>query len=79
MARWGLPIDQALQLIDQPASASGKRPGFAFTAEQTERLAMLLEIDQLATDVYRDAGAWLNRPNRSTVFGGWLAARDDGH
>ena len=69
MARWGVPVDQALKLIDHAPSASGKRPQFAFTAEQTDRLAMLLEIDQLAAQVFRDAASWLHGPNRSTVFG----------
>jgi uncharacterized protein (DUF2384 family) len=70
MQRWGVPDDQALQLIDQPPSKSGKRPRFSLSADQAERLQLLREIDQQAIDLYhRDAGNWLRRPNSSTLFG----------
>jgi hypothetical protein len=70
MKRWGVPDDQALELIGQPPSPSGKRPRFALTTEQADRLELLRDIDRHATDIHQDAGAWLRRPNRSTVFGG---------
>ena len=70
MARWGVPDAQALELIGQPPSPSGRRPRFALTTEQAERLELLRDIDRHATDIHQDAGAWLRRPNRSTVFGG---------
>jgi hypothetical protein len=38
MARWDVPDAQALQLIGQPPSASGKRPRFALNPDQVERL-----------------------------------------
>jgi uncharacterized protein (DUF2384 family) len=70
MARWGIPDYQALQLIGQPPSASSKRPRFALTPDQTERLEMLREVDRHATDIYQDAGEWVRRVNRSTMFAG---------
>jgi uncharacterized protein (DUF2384 family) len=70
MARWDVPEDQALQLIDQPASASDKRPRFALSTEQAERLDLLYQIDHTATDIHHSpAGDWLLRPNSSTLFG----------
>jgi hypothetical protein len=36
----------------------------------TERLALLRKIDSHATDLYRDAGGWLKRPNSGTMFAG---------
>jgi uncharacterized protein (DUF2384 family) len=70
MARWGIPDAEALQLIGQPLSASGKRPWFALNPEQAGRLEMLREIDRHATDIYQDAGEWLRRPNQTTMFAG---------
>jgi uncharacterized protein (DUF2384 family) len=70
MARWSIPDTQALQLVGQRPSASGKRPRFALDPEQAERLGMLLEIDRHATDIYQDAGEWVRRVNRSTMFAG---------
>jgi uncharacterized protein (DUF2384 family) len=70
MARWDVPDAQALQLIGQPPSASGKRPRFALNPDQAERLALLREVDRHATDIYQDAAGWLQRVNRSTMFGG---------
>ena len=70
MARWGIPDDQALKLIDHAPGASDKRPRFALTSEQAERLDLLREIDRHAADIYDDAGEWLRRPNRSTMFSG---------
>ena len=70
MKRWDVPDDQALELIGQPPSPSGKRPRFALTTEQADRLELLRDIDRNATDIHQDAGAWLRRPNRSTMFGG---------
>ena len=70
MKRWSIPDAQALEMIGQPPSPSGKRPRFALTTEQADRLELLRDIDRHATDIHQDAGAWLRRPNRSTVFGG---------
>ena len=70
MKRWAIHDAQALELIGQRPSPSGKHPRFALTAEQAERLDLLRDIDRHATDIHQDAGAWLRRPNRSTVFGG---------
>jgi hypothetical protein len=70
MARWSVPDDQALQLIGQPPRASGKRPRFALNPDQAERLELLREVDRHATDIYQDAAGWLQRVNRSTMFGG---------
>jgi uncharacterized protein (DUF2384 family) len=70
MARWGVPDVQALQLVGQPPSASGKRPRFALNPDQAERLEMLREVDRHATDIYQDAGQWLRRPNQTTMFAG---------
>jgi hypothetical protein len=70
MQHWGVPDDQAMQLIDQAPSASGKRPEFALTTDQAERLEMLREIDRHAGDVYQEAGGWLRRSNPSLVFAG---------
>ncbi len=67
---WGLPDDIALKLIGQAASDSGKRPRFALTTEQIDRLALLRQIQEAGSAVHQDVGAWLLRPNRSTVFGG---------
>src|SRR5437879_2896681 len=52
MARWQVPDTEALTLIDQPPGASGKRPRFALTTDQTERLALLREIDRHASALY---------------------------
>ena len=52
MARWVVPDDQALKLIGQPPSPSGKRPRFALTAEQADRLELLRDIDRHATDIH---------------------------
>jgi uncharacterized protein (DUF2384 family) len=70
MARWGVSDAEALQLIGQPPSASGKRPRFALNPDQAERLEMLREVDRHATDIYQDAGEWLRRPNQTTMFAG---------
>jgi uncharacterized protein (DUF2384 family) len=70
MATWGIPDVQALQLIGQPSSASGKRPRFALNPDQAERLELLREVDRHATDIYQDAAGWLRRVSRSTMFGG---------
>jgi hypothetical protein len=56
---------------DRPAArASGKRPRFALNPDQAERLEMLREVDRHAIDIYQDAAGWLQRVNRSTMFGG---------
>ncbi len=70
MARWDVPDAEALQLIGQPASASGKRPRFALNPDQADRLGMLREVDHHATDIYQDAGEWLRRPIQTTMFAG---------
>jgi uncharacterized protein (DUF2384 family) len=70
MARWSVPTTRALQLIGQPASASGKRPRFALNLDQAERLELLRDVDRHATDIYQDAAGWLQRANGSTMFGG---------
>jgi hypothetical protein len=70
MDRWGIPDDQALRLIDRPPSASGKRPQFALSTDQAERLDLLREIDLYASGVYQEAGGWLRRSNPSPIFAG---------
>jgi hypothetical protein len=65
MDRWNVPDRHALRLIDYPAglTKSGKRPRFALTTPQSERLAYLIEIDINLRTLSVDATAWLAREN----------------
>ncbi len=69
MTRWQVPDAEALVLIDQPPSATGKRARFALTTDQSERLALLREIDRQAGTLHDDVGAWLRAKSRSAAFG----------
>jgi hypothetical protein len=65
MDRWNIPDKEALRLINYPAglTKTGKRPRFALTTPQSERLAYLMEIDANLRTLSGDAGGWLTRRN----------------
>ena len=73
------PLDGFLMSLDSQApSASGKRPRFALSAEQAERLALLREIDQQATETYQDAGAMAAKVEQQHLVRSAHTARSHG-
>ena len=72
MQEWGVPDDQALELIGFPGKIgkSGKRPRFRLSTSQVKTLEWLLEIDRAAGPTHGNAGAWLRRRARSAPMNG---------
>lgn len=74
MDRWAVADPAALDLIDEPGGlpASGRRPRFRLTSDQSRRLEYLLDIDANLAESWgpADAGRWLARKNPAPAFAG---------
>ena len=72
MEEWGVPDEQALELIGfvGKIGKSGKRPRFRLSTSQVKTLEWLLEIDRAAGATHGNAGAWLRRRGRSAPMNG---------
>ena len=69
--RWQVPDEEALALLGHAGGLTGRgtRPRFTLDAAEAHRLANLLAIDRLLTDIGGEPGAWLRRRNAAQPFG----------
>jgi hypothetical protein len=72
MQEWGVPDEQALELIGFAGKIgkSGKRPRFRLGTSQVQVLEWLQEIGRAVGAAHGNAGAWLQRRNRSAPMNG---------
>ena len=68
--RWQVPDAEALVLLGHEGGLTkrGTRPRFTLAPEEAHRLANLLAIDRLLTDVEGEPGPWLRRSNAAQPF-----------
>jgi hypothetical protein len=68
--RWGVADEAALALIGHAGGLTkrGTRPRFTLAGEETQRMANLLAIDRLLTDIAGEPGPWLRRSQAAAPF-----------
>jgi hypothetical protein len=68
--RWEIADEAALDLLGHAGGLTkrGTRPRFTLTQDEAHRLANLLAIDRLLTDIEGKPGPWLRRRNAAAPF-----------
>jgi hypothetical protein len=72
MDRWGIPDDEALELLGRGRgpTRTGGRPAFTLDAEEARRLDSLREIGTALEVMFGDASPWLKQRASALPFRG---------